>query len=150
MYIVLISLIILGSGCEKISYPKSSIGIVNNTDNDIEFYFAVGGDGGIVYPDTVLPISLDPPFQVAKARKIGYRDFGFSEKIIFEQLPSDTLSIYLFHPDTLAKYNWQEIINDYKILIRYDVSFENLSQLNWQIHYPPNELMEGVQMFPME
>src|SRR5688500_4818877 len=94
--LLVILLLTLGSSCEKIAYPKSSIGVVNNSAHDVQFYFAVGGDGGIMYPDT-LPIALSPPFRVVDAGRTTYRSFGLSEENIFSEIPSDTLSIYIFH-----------------------------------------------------
>jgi len=138
----------MGVNCERISYPKSSIGIVNNSNHDVHFYFALGGNNGIMYPDTVLSASLDPPFPVAKAGEIGFRDFGFSEEEIFKGIPSDTLSIYIFHPDTLAKYNWEKVVEEYMILNRYDVSFGDLKRLTWQVYYPPNNRMEDIKIYP--
>lgn len=140
--------IVLAVSCEKISYPKSSIGVVNNSTHEIAFYFAVGGEDGILYPDTTLSAELSPPFPIARADAIGYRDFGFSEEELFEGIPSDTLSVYIFHPDTLSKYDWDTVIDNYKILKRYDLSFGDLKRLDWQVYYPPNDKMDGVKMYP--
>ena len=145
---LIVVMILPGLSCERLSYPKSSIGIVNNSNHTIEFYFALGGKGGIIYPDTILNSDLIPPFPSARAGETRYRDFGFSEEKIFDEIPSDTLSIYIFHPDTLLKYNWKTVIKDYNILKRYDLSFEDLEQLNWQVSYPPNDKMKGVKMYP--
>jgi len=148
IFIVIISLITLGSGCEKIVYRRSSIIVENNAVHDMNFYLAVGGDKGIIYPDT-LPINLKPPFPVAKAGQNGYNYFGFSKEELFKQLPSDTLSVFLIHPDTLAKYSWQEIINDYKVK-RYDLSLGDLERLNFRVPYPPTQQMRGMKMYPRQ
>ena len=63
-------------------------------------------------------------------------------------MPGDTLSIYLFHVDTLAKYSIDEIREDYKVLQRYDLSLEDLEHLDYKLSYPPDAKMSGVKMYP--
>ena len=59
-----------------------------------------------------------------------------------------SLNYFLFYPDTLAKYDWETIRKDYKILIRYDLSRQDLKKLDWCFYYPPTEEMKGMKMFP--
>ncbi len=143
----LISLPTLFSGCKDV-FPKSSITFVNGADTDIGYYFAFGGEGGIMYPDTIPPLTLTPPFPQALIGQSGYYDCNCTEEEIFESIPSDTLSLYMFHPDTLAKYEWQQILDDYNILKRYDLSLEDLRRLDFKVTYPPDTNMEGVRMYP--
>ncbi|MEO1022414.1 MAG: hypothetical protein AAFW89_07705, partial [Bacteroidota bacterium] len=62
--------------------------------------------------------------------------------------PSDTLSLFVFHVDTLAKYDWEGILKQYNILMRYDLSLEDLERLDFTVTYPPDKSMKGVQMYP--
>ncbi|NLL27401.1 MAG: hypothetical protein GX259_01250 [Bacteroidales bacterium] len=55
---------------------------------------------------------------------------------VFKKLPKDTLSIFIFDSDTLAKYSWDRIRSDYNILKRYDLSLKDLETQNWTISYP--------------
>ena len=152
MTLVWLLLLILSSGC-KDTLPKSSITLMNSSDMDISYYFAFGGEGGILYPDTTLSTlsaTLTPPFPEARKGQSGYYDCHCTEEEIFEFIPSDTLSLYIFHPDTLAKYEWQKIIEDYKILKRYDLSLGDLQRLGFEVMYPPNANTDGIQMYPPE
>ena len=133
-------IIILSIGCKDETFPKSSITLVNNSDAGINYYFAFGGEGGILYPDTLLPVTLTPPFPEARKGYAGYYDCNCTEEEIFEFIPSDTLSLFIFHPDTV----------DYNILKRYDLSLVDLERLDFEVTYPPGTSMEGVRMYPSE
>ena len=61
-----------------------------------------------------------------------------------------TVSLYIYNPDTLAKYKWQQIIDDYNILKRYDLILGDLQRLDFKVAYPPDAGMEGIQMYPLE
>ncbi len=50
--------------------------------------------------------------------------------------------------DTLLSHSWKEIRNGYKILVRYDLSAEDLESLKGKIYYPPTTAMRNIHMFP--
>ena len=68
---------------------------MNSSDTDINYYFAFGGEGGIIYPDTTLPVSLTPPFPEARKGQFGFNDCNCTEEEIFEFIPSDSISIHI-------------------------------------------------------
>lgn len=47
----------------------------------------------------------------------------------------DTLQIFITDVDTLKKYGIDTCKQEYKILKRYDLSIEDLEQMNWKIIY---------------
>ena len=120
----------------------------NNTANDtLGVYLAWGFYSA--YPDTVLPSTAPSPLWVLfpGEKTLVYISSGGYEEII-KDLPKDTLSVFFFNEDTLKAYNWQIIRSDYKILVRYDLSFNDLKILNWTIPYPPTEAMRNMKMYP--
>ena len=149
LMIVSVVLILSSSGCEDV-FPSSSIELKNDSDTDINYYFAFGGEGGLLYPDTLLPLTLTPPLPKARKGYSGYTDCHCTEEELIDNLPADTLSIYIFHPDTLMEYTWKEIIEDYNILKRYDVSLEDLQRLNFTVTYPPTQEMSDIKMWLRE
>lgn len=87
------------------------------------------------YPDTVLPVSKP------SLLKVNPHDFNnlrspIEWKEIIEKNPSDTLSIYIFDGDTVNTYDWNQIKEGYKVLKRYDLSINDLQQMNWTVTYP--------------
>jgi len=100
---------------------------------------------GIFYPDTVLPEKNFEGYPYEINNEAHFRS-QYSDDQFF--LPSDTLSIFFFDPDTLKKYDWQIIREEYKILVRYDFSQKDLQRLKWCIYYPPTEEMKDMKMYP--
>ena len=90
-------------------------------------------------------------FDVAVSVKFGYwfvpSRISRREEIFFN-LPKDTLSVFIFHTDTLTEYTWNEVRDKYMILKRYDLSLDDLRRLNFKITYPPNEIMDNIKMYP--
>ena len=66
----------------------------------------------------------------------------------FENTLKDTLRIFIFEEDVLANHTWDEVVDNYLVLRRYDLSLSDLQELNWQISYSPTELMKDMQMYP--
>jgi hypothetical protein len=66
----------------------------------------------------------------------------------YENTLNDTLHIFIFEDNVLATYTWQEVVDNYMVLQRYDLNLTDLQQLNWQISYPPSEAMKDIKMYP--
>ena len=154
-FIVILSFpcIMLFSKCEGLLPSYYQIDYVNNADYDICCYDLDNrGKYKNCYPDTT--ISFGKELGIVKAHSyvivtIGRRPI----EDYFDNIPSDTLSVFYFHPDTLAKYTWEEIQRDYKVLRRYDLSIEDIKMLYNkydvpEIPYPPDERMKHMKMYP--
>ena len=115
-------LITVCSQCERIAMDKSyEINLVNKSGFNIGYYFATGGKYGTYYPDS-LPESNDYIlYDISKVLRPGYESHLSWEKF-FQELPKDTLSVFIFHTDTLNKYSWEAVRDDYKFLKRPNLS----------------------------
>ena len=110
---------------------------------------------GSIYPDTTL--TLDKQHYVSFAINPGKRLMDNISNISYEKwissFPLDTVSIFIFDVDVLKNCSWEEIQRDYKILKRYDLSMDDLTQLfnstgTPEIHYPPSVKMKDMKMYP--
>lgn len=144
-------LLILGlSSCKNSNFPDRfyDIQLENRSNSTIKAYLALGTE--FVHPDT--SIELNSPisgFRTIETNNSTYFDSRIQWKEIFETyLPDDTLSVFIFDVDTLDYYDWDTIRRYYKILRRYDLSLENLKQLDFKISYPPTAEMVGMKMYP--
>ncbi len=119
------------STCKKSPLAENfySIKIVNNWVDTIKFSVS------LTYPDTSLSNAI-PRLKLVYPGEYSYNDSRQSYEEVFKGLPADTLSIFFFSVDTLAKYNWQEIRNGYKVLKRADLSLQDLESNNYTISYP--------------
>jgi hypothetical protein len=125
------------------------IDLYNNSGSPISYYLP--WEDSVFYPDTTLPditSTLYKPYMFKKQWSVNFGSPGPNENQLFAMFPTDTLSIFFFDPDTLLKYDWRIIREEYKILVRYDLSHSDLKKLNWRIDYPPTEAMKDVKMYP--
>jgi hypothetical protein len=64
------------------------------------------------------------------------------------EIPSDTLMVYIFDEEVLKNNSWGVVVENYMILQRYDLSLPDLQKLNWHVFYPPTEEMKNMKMYP--
>lgn len=122
--------------------------IQNDASLTLKYSISTLGQGPPLYPDTSLPFSNSVLLEI-KPNKSVIVDLGHQPfEDYFADLPSDTLSIYLYNADTIAAYTWDQMRQAYKVVKRYDVSLKNLKELNYRINYPPSAQMKGMKMFP--
>lgn len=149
---VLIGIVIIF--CYQCRFPgdsKHEWYFENQTNDTLCVYFAWGYQ--TAYPDTALPIDPNkahilgtPPHKKQEV----YNSIEYNKMI--NNLPKDTLSVFVFHQDTLLKYKWEDIRQSYNILKRYDLSLDDI-RLLYENHtpvipYPPDERMKNMKMFP--
>lgn len=60
----------------------------------------------------------------------------------------DTISVFVFSVDTLAKYSWEEMCSSYNVLQRYDFLKEDMEHLKHTVFYPPTAAMRNIKMWP--
>jgi hypothetical protein len=112
------------------------IDLVNKAEHSIGYYFADGGKYGTFYPDSLPETNKYITYDISKVLRPGYEHSYSSWEKYFRTLPYDTLSLFIFHTDTLNKYSWETIRDDYLILKRYDLSLEDLQASDFTITYP--------------
>lgn len=126
--LIILSIVLCGYSCEKLANHVYSIKIINNTNSTLLFYESYN------YPDTL--ITQNKPILMS----ISPKDYSHldSKKDWDEVLisPKDTISIFILSEDTVDKYDWSIIRNNYNILKRYDLSFDDLEKQSWTLIYP--------------
>lgn len=73
--------------------------------------------------------------------KTSFYESGFGKSF-------DTLIVFAFDADTLDYYGWDTVCAKYKVLQRYDLSLEDLQDLDFKLCFPPSEAMEHIHMWP--
>ncbi len=124
--------------CENLAMDKKyPIYLINNFSHPIGFYFATGGQYGTFYPDPLPETNQYVTYKLDSGKRFIY-DSGLSWEKAFKEgvFPKDTLSVFIFSTDTLNRYSWDEVRSGNKILKRYDLSLDDLIQMNWTITYP--------------
>ncbi|MEM9079057.1 MAG: hypothetical protein AAGC43_18605 [Bacteroidota bacterium] len=54
----------------------------------------------------------------------------------FEQQSDKILMLYLFSRDTIEQVSWDQIVDEYLVLRRYDLTLEDLEAMDWTVEYP--------------
>ncbi|MBS1748662.1 MAG: hypothetical protein JST63_02035 [Bacteroidetes bacterium] len=128
-------LFIIAAACKKPPGARSMRGLwVKNNGT-----FPICTFTSFQYPDTTIPdlTGREWDLETISPAESAVYDFPIRNwKELFEQLPADTLSLFVFHADTIQKYGWQEIRNEYKILKRIDLSQRDVENMNSTIQYP--------------
>jgi hypothetical protein len=124
--------------------------VMNQANYSIKSYLAFGyyDFSPTAYPDTILPINNHIGMNNVESNEKQLVWESVNKEDLIKSLPLDTLSVFIFHADTLDKYTWEEVRDNYKILVRYDLSLQNLQLLNYTITYPPDERMKNMKMYP--
>ena len=125
--------------------------IINNSNNTLKIYMNDDKYHRSVYPDTLITNFENRIFFEDYPPLSGKREItsSVSWKESFKiHTIQDTMSVFVFHSDTLAKYSWEEVRKGYKVLARYDLSLEDLERLNFELSYPPDNRMQGIKMYP--
>jgi hypothetical protein len=61
---------------------------------------------------------------------------------------ADTRVCFIFDADVLENESTQTIVDNYLILQRYELSLDDIQQLEWVIPFPPTEKMKYMKMYP--
>jgi len=121
----LLFLLISIVSCEPLVDHAYFIEVQNSSNASIRCFASFN------YPDTAL--SVDKPLLQLitphSCTKIESKDSW--DKV----LPKDTIEIFFLSEDTLLKYNWNSIKDQYKILKRLDLSLKDIQRLNNIVTY---------------
>ena len=144
-FTVLLIVLLMLVACIPWFYDQS---ITFHNNSACEVYIDLGlisrDMGGTLYPDT----SISKTKVGVPVPQRGSCHYSYSSDKKDEFKKNGTLSLFIFDADTFNLCSWEEIQKDYKILQRYDISYENIKALKYHITYPPTEAMKDVKMYP--
>jgi hypothetical protein len=139
LILVTVPILLLANACPDkdmdSEFVDSSITIQNNTDKALLRYFDFYN-----YPDTNL--AIDNPFNNAKQEELAsippQNSAEQKEAWIkyFEQTNTTKLMLFLLDYETVKSIEWDTIKANYLILKRYDLSLQDLENMNWTVTYP--------------
>ena len=73
---------------------------------------------------------------------------GCIENVFKREGYTDTVFVYVFDAELIENTSWEVIARDYLVLKRYDLTLKDLQRLDWEITYPPTEIMKDVKQYP--
>lgn len=128
-------LLLMSDSCDKMMEKRYSIKIDNKSSKSIRVTAGCSKFNMCIYPDTVLP-SAKPFLLNVGSNDYNFLDHSFKWEDVISELPADTLSIYIFDAEIVDTNNWSQIKEGYLVLKRYDLSLNDLKQMNWTVTYP--------------
>ncbi len=129
----IISVLLVCAGCpESFDEPNSEIIILNNSDQSIVFFtqFNNPGDTSLsTFPFPLLPENIE----VRTIETYSSDTIPGSFRSILDKDMNVILMVYLFSRDTIEQVPWERIKDDYLVLRRYDLTLEDLEDINWTV-----------------
>jgi len=138
-YLVCILCVFLVKTCE---FPDMGyfFRMSNNANHKISYFVDEQ------YPDTSITKNK-PNLRILEPMETWQNTYRGTLEERFSKI--EKVSIFIFHPDTLNKYTWEEVRESYNILKRYDLSLEDWQNLKSGIvTYPPTEAMKNIEQYP--
>ncbi len=135
--ILIFAFVLIAVSCGKDNFNgyDNRLHILNNSN--ISIYFAPFDS----YPDTslygrgVVPTSSAITYKVS-AHTTEKLSVNCCWEDIISDLPCDTLMLFIFDAKVLETTPWDTVKAKYLVLKRYDLSLQDLEDMNWTITYP--------------
>ena len=134
----------------------NSMMVMNNSNSDICVFAAIDKSAANI-SDTLLPALSDgDSLFVSNLQKssILSHQRGWTFPMVYygngyvESLASgNMLQCFVIHPDTLKRYGYDGVRNGNRVLVRYDLTEDDLLRLP-NLSFPPDESMKDVKMYP--
>lgn len=130
--ILIVAFLLIVTSCEappgaEIRYR---ITVENNTNHGVWYLVEYN------YPDTSLPIVYDVERMIRPHNFIYHDSKKKWDKVFAEDIPGGKLMIFFIADSIKNNYSWEQIRDQYLILKRYDISYEELEAINYKVSYP--------------
>ncbi len=134
-HLLTVAVLLICSACPEGDQLDSTVKIVNNSSEGIvhfikstvkqdtsltTFPFSLRADN--IEPRTTLPFSSD--------------SIPGTYRNDFKERPENILMIFLFSKTTLEQVPWSQVVSQYLILERYEMTLDSLERRKWRIDYP--------------
>jgi len=128
--IVILLLFFLNSCGQKKNY-HNSMAFINNSNKTVYVDFSYG------YPDTLINFNLS--YEAKPYCKVNSNSTGNPLEVRYAyetMLEDDTLMVYVFDAAVVESTPWDTIKAIYMVLKRYDLSLQDLEEMNWTVSHP--------------
>ncbi|MFW5762551.1 MAG: hypothetical protein ACOCXH_16380 [Cyclobacteriaceae bacterium] len=124
---------LLCSTCEK-NKDDPKMRVKNNTKEAIYVSWHTQ------YPDTGLTYitnpTLNPHINKVSSNSLQESYYKAPSEGIFKTMKSDVLLVFIFDAETLESTPWDTVVANYLILKRYELTLQELNDMNWIVNYP--------------
>ena len=133
--IILFGIICASPHCndDNQGHGDTRLTIINNSNETIASFLQYN------YPDTSIQDRETPGFNaiaIEPHSKNNHLTFIDWEILIPRNNPYNTIFIFIYSSDTIQRYTWSHIQQNYSVLRRYDLTIAQLKAINWTITFP--------------
>jgi len=118
--------------CEDMLNAQWFLRFANNSDKKVLFTVSFELIGGKYVPSTKWP---DESWKLRPVQAHGENTFLLTAKSVNAKR-ADSIAVFVFDPDTLSKYSWEEIKRDNNCLKIYRMKCEDLPGGSNALNYP--------------
>ena len=135
--------------CKKCYFDSDNAVIKNESDKNIVilklyYDYQKNPNDTIIYDDfSVYELSMR---SIKPKETLSIIYWNKREKDVISA--ADTFSVHILDEEVVYEYSWKEVCNKYKVLCRYDLSGQDIINLNFTIPYPPSPEMKNMKMYP--
>lgn len=125
--------------CFDDSKDSDSFKIVNDSDDDIVFFY----DKESLYSHKVIRPIRETSSEYKNLLRNGcipahsYKQFDYMKKMVYRTFESDTLFIAVFNLLDYDTLSTEEFDNKYPIKHEYQVTLQDLIDCDWTLFFPP-------------
>jgi len=145
LFITLIIISVCHPG-EFLESVPNELYLENTSDQTVCFFITEKHN----YPDTLFPTVLPIMYKLSKGEShlvYGHTKDSWS-RAIKKDFNSNYLSVYVYDSLMLESSAWETICKNYTILVRYDLTGDDIKRGCDFITYPPDENMKSIHMWP--
>ena len=146
--LILILTLCIVKSCVGFDLGDCKITLNNESSHPIACFVADGFNSGFSYPDTKLQFPLND-FCLTE-HIMGLTEIYASRSGSYEHMLSSTkqgvLSVYIFDQIAVDQEGWETLINKDAYLVRYDLTANNLEDLDGNLSFPPSPEMKDIKV----
>ena len=147
--LILILTLCVVQSCVGVDLGVCEITLNNESGYPIASFVADGFNSGFSYPDTDLQFPLND-FCLTE-HITGLTRIYASRSGSYERMLSSTkqgvLSVYIFDQRAIDQEGWETLITKDAYLVRYDLTADNLEDLDGNLSFPPSAEMKDIKVY---
>lgn len=147
--LILILTLCFVKSCVGFDLGVCEITLNNESGYPVASFVADGFNSGFSYPDTKLLFPLND--YCLTEHITGLTRIYASRSGSYERMLSSTkqgvLSVYIFDQRAIDQEGWETLITKDAYLVRYDLTADNLEDLDGNLSFPPSAEMKDIKVY---
>lgn len=147
--LILIFTLCVVQSCVGVDLGVCEITLNNESGYPVASFVADGFNSGFSYPDTDLQFPLNDfclTEHITGSTRIYASRSGSYERML-SSTKQGVLSVYIFDQRAIDQEGWKALITKGAYLVRYDLTADNLEDLDGNLSFPPSGEMKDIKVY---